>query len=178
MLGLTERSKGSRAKALLLYIDSSRLISGEPRMALKFWMEVLPAPPSGCRKCFDFDPERSWLESAPPVLIEELSGRGICKSFLVDEYKSPGVGEPSSVENLMNLCGTISFLLENVILIGVYWSFIMIFGVLSVPAVGEASSISTGSWPGNPLLFNVVLYVLFIINSKKAIINKSIINLR
>jgi hypothetical protein len=54
----------------------------------------------------------------------------------------------------------------------------MIFGVLSVPAVGEASSISTGSWPGNPLLFNVLLYVLFIINSKKAIINKSIINLR
>ena len=89
-------------------------------MALKFCMEVLPAPPpSGWRKCFDFDPESSWLESAPPVLIEELSGRGICKSFLVDEYKSPGVGEPSSVVNFMNLCGTISFLLENVILIGV-----------------------------------------------------------
>jgi len=46
----------------------------------------------------------------------------------------------------------------------------MIFGVLSVPAVGEASSISTGSWPGNPLLFNVVLYELFIINYKKLLL--------
>ena len=39
-----------------------------------------------------------------------------------------------------------------------------------MPAVGEASSISTGSWPGNPLLFNVVLYVLFIIDYKKLLL--------
>ena len=174
MFGLTERSKGSRAKALLLYIDSSRLISGEPRMALKFWMDVLtgPPPPSGCRKCFDFDPESSWLESHTPVLIEEFSGRGICKSFLVDEYNSAGVGEPSSVENLMKLCGTISFLLENVNLIGVFWSPIIVFGVLFLTVVGKASSISIGSWPAIALLFYDALFVLFIIKSQKAIINK------
>jgi hypothetical protein len=46
----------------------------------------------------------------------------------------------------------------------------MVFRVLLFPALGKASSISIGSWPAIALLFYDVLFVLFIIKSKKAII--------